>query len=179
MKWFLPTLAIFLCAAVMAVEQPEGYRTDNYDDTVPDSLTGATRVAAVDVRRLQKQDDAVIVDVIPEIRQPDVIPEGQTWFPVPHKGLAGALWLPDTGYGVLSPVTESYFRDHLAEATRGDMNHPLVFYCRADCWMSWNAAKRALTYGFTSVYWFADGIDDWMFEGFETDVLTPADGRRH
>lgn len=162
-----------------AVEEPDGYRLKHYDDTVPATLTGATRVSAVQVRQLQSVEGALVVDVIPEHRKPDDMPDGQLWFPLEHKGVSGALWLPDVGYGLLSEVTESYFADNLRDATEGDLDHAIVFYCRSDCWMSWNAAKRALSYGYTRVYWFADGIHDWEFEGYDIEVLTPAPGVRH
>ena len=163
---------------VLAVEEPEGFRLERYDDKVPDTLTGATRVSAVQVRQLQSTDDVVVVDVIPEHRKPDELPEGQVWFPVPHKGISGALWLPDVGYGVLSDTTEAYFTEHLRMATNGKLDHAIVFYCRIDCWMSWNAAKRAMSYGYSQVYWFADGIEEWEFEDYDVEQLTPAPGLR-
>lgn len=162
----------------MAVEEPADYRMERYDDTVPETLTGAIRVSATDVLALQQNQKAVIIDVIPEHQPPEDLPDGQLWLPVPHQGVAGALWLPDVGYGQLSTVTESYFKGHLKEASGGDWGRPLVFYCRTDCWMSWNAAKRALSYGYTSVYWFADGIEDWMFEDYDLESLKPAKGAR-
>lgn len=165
--------------ATEIVSEPAGYRLDYYDDTVPETLKGATRVSAVDVARLQSTQDVLIVDVIPEHRRPDELPEGQVWFPVEHEGISGALWLPDVGYGALSEKTEAYFKHHLNMATGSDTLTPMVFYCRMNCWMSWNAAKRALSYGYTNVYWFSDGIDDWRFEDFKTQILKPASGVRH
>lgn len=176
-RLLLLSLALF-CLCVHAVEEPEGYRMERYDDLVPDTLQGATRVNALDILALQSERPVAIIDVIPEHRRPDFLPEGQLWIPVPHKGLAGALWLPDVGYGVLSETTEAYFKHHLEQATGGDSDHALVFYCRIDCWMSWNAAKRALSYGYSSVYWFADGIEDWSFEDLPMEVLAPAEGQR-
>lgn len=160
------------------VDEPAGYRMELYDDLVPAGLAGAMTVSALEVQRLQHEQDAVVIDVIPEHRRPEFLPEDQIWIPVPHKGVPDALWLPDTGFGVLSEVAENYFKLHLEQAVRGDFSHPVVFYCRSDCWMSWNAAKRALTYGYSKVYWFADGIDDWFFEGFDFALLTPAEGER-
>ena len=174
-------LVLWLCVSgsiAMAVEEPAGYRMEFYDDRVPETLTGATRVSAMEVLELQQNKGAVVIDVIPEQKQPDVLPEGQLWLPVPHRGVAGALWLPDVGYGSLSEVTESYFRGHLEDICRGDWNCPLIFYCRTDCWMSWNAAKRALSYGYSQVYWFADGIEDWKYEDYELELLKPAEGER-
>lgn len=160
------------------VDEPAGFRMELYDDVVPVGLAGAVTVSAQEVLKLQQEQGAVVVDVIPEHRRPEFLPDDQIWIPVPHKGVPGAVWLPDTGFGALSEVTESYFKRHLGAAVKGDFSHPIVFYCRSDCWMSWNAAKRALTYGYSNVYWFADGIDDWFFEGFDFALLTPAEGER-
>lgn len=165
-------------AGYAAVEQPAGYRMEQYDAEVPDALDGASVIFAAGVKQLQQTSGAVVVDVIPEQRRPAVLPENQIWIPVKHKGIPGAIWLPDVGYGVLSDITEQYFKRHLERTTEADKSRPVVFYCRSDCWMSWNAAKRALTYGYTNVYWFAEGIDGWLLEGFEFDVLQPAAGRR-
>lgn len=178
----LMTLSALMGIAVMAIAdvlEPEGYRLDQYDDSVPAGLQGATRVSALDVAELKANQQVLIVDVIPEHPKPDNLPQGQLWFPVPHLGVAGALWLPDVGYGVLSQVTENYFKNHLSNATTGNFDHPVVFYCRIDCWMSWNAAKRAMSYGYRNIFWFADGMEDWLFEDLPTQVLTPAEGVRH
>jgi PQQ-dependent catabolism-associated CXXCW motif protein len=69
--------------------------------------------------------------------------------------------LPDTGYGILAPATEDYLRQGLARASGGNRQTLLVIYCLSDCWMSWNAAKRALTYGYTDVAWYPEGTDGW------------------
>jgi len=55
----------------------------------------------------------------------------------------------------------AYFRKNLERVTAGDRNRPLVFYCFVDCWMSWNAAKRALEFGYVRVIWYPDGTDGW------------------
>ena len=62
---------------------------------------------------------------------------------------------------VLGTELETYFRDHLDAATRGHRDTAIVFYCLVDCWMSWNAAKRAASWGYTRVYWYPDGTDGW------------------
>ena len=176
----LLAVALILCAGVAYadIKQPDGYRMEFYDDRVPAELEGASTITAVEVKRLQESAGAAVVDVIPENRRPNVLPENQIWFPVDHKGVPGAIWLPDTGYGVLSEVTEKYYKHHLNIATGANKNHAVVFYCRSDCWMSWNAAKRALSYGYTNVFWFYDGIDGWFFENYDFEVLTPAPGQR-
>lgn len=178
MKAFVLVGLLLFSNLLQAIEEPDGYRLEMYDDVVPDTLNGATRVTALDVQRLVRDVDALVIDVIPEHRRPESLPEGQLWIPVSHKGVPGALWLPDIGFGVLSDVTEKYFTSHLTNATRGNFDHPVIFYCRSDCWMSWNAAKRAMTYGYTAVYWFADGVDDWAFEDYEFENLIAAPGQR-
>jgi PQQ-dependent catabolism-associated CXXCW motif protein len=55
-----------------------------------------------------------------------------------------------------------YFSKGLDKATNGDRGRMLVLYCLADCWMSWNAAKRALALGYTNVVWYPDGTDGWF-----------------
>ena len=159
------------------VPEPAGYRTHDYDAPVPAGLAGATTVAGPEVVALLDE-GAVVVDVIPAHRAPATLPEGQAWLPPPHRGVEGALWLPDTGFGALAPVTERYLLDHLGRAAGGDRSRALVFYCRIDCWMSWNAAKRALAAGWTNVHWYRDGIDDWEFEGLPIANLVPAPGPR-
>ena len=160
-----------------SVPEPAGYRTGDYDAPVPAGLAGARTVAGPEVATLL-DGGAVVIDVIPAHRAPATLPEGQAWFPPPHRGIAGALWLPDTGFGTLAPVTERYLVDHLERATGGNRAHPIVFYCRIDCWMSWNAAKRAVSGGWTNVHWYRDGIEDWELEGFPFEDLVPEPGPR-
>ena len=52
----------------------------------------------------------------------------------------------------------------IGELTRGDKTKPIVVFCRPDCWGSWNAGKRLVTRGYTSVRWFRAGIDGWQDE---------------
>ena len=60
----------------------------------------------------------------------------------------------------------SYFRTRLERLTKGKRDAPLVFFCLRDCWMSWNAAKRAVEAGYTNVMWFRDGTDGWQELGY-------------
>ena len=79
--------------------------------------------------------------------------------------IPGSIWLPDTGYGALAAATEDYLKQGLARATGGDKAKLLVVYCQASCWMSWNAAKRALSFGYANVAWYPDGTDGWEAAG--------------
>ena len=62
-------------------------------------------------------------------------------------------------------------RDH-----RRPLRRPVVFYCLADCWMSWNATKRAARWGYTQLYWYRDGTDGWEAAALPTEEATPAAG---
>lgn len=164
--------------ATTSIPEPDGYRLEEYDAPVPDGLTGAIRVDAIDVRQLQAEKNALVIDVIPAHRKPEFLPDNQIWIPPVHKGIPGSVWLPDVGYGVLSDTTVNYLTSNLEKHTNSNLQHPIIFYCRLDCWMSWNAAKRALDFGYTNVYWFADGIDGWTFEDFELQILSEEPGVR-
>jgi hypothetical protein len=78
----------------------------------------------------------------------------------PRFDIPGSLWLPDMGYGEVAPAMLDYFRRGLDKAL-GGRTRPLVFYCLRDCWMSWNAAKRALAFCYSDVAWYPDGADGW------------------
>jgi PQQ-dependent catabolism-associated CXXCW motif protein len=48
----------------------------------------------------------------------------------------------------------------------------IVFYCLASCWMSWNAAKRALAIGYRRVAWYPDGTDGWAADHLPLELRT-------
>jgi PQQ-dependent catabolism-associated CXXCW motif protein len=52
-------------------------------------------------------------------------------------------------------------RQGLVRASGGNKDALIVIYCLSDCWMSWNTAKRTLTYGYTKVAWYPEGTDGW------------------
>lgn len=147
------------------VPEPSGYRMDDYRAPTPASLAGATVVDTAAARRLFDGKAAVFIDVLPRAPKPKGLPAGTVWRPKPRADIPGSLWLVDTGYGALPPAIESYFRDGLARATGGDTAKPLLFYCQRDCWMSWNAAKRAVEAGYSGVLWYPDGTDGWAEAG--------------
>jgi PQQ-dependent catabolism-associated CXXCW motif protein len=108
----------------------------------------------------------VFIDVLRATRKPHGLPADTLWLPKKRRNIPGTLWLPDVGFGVLSDELEAYFRANLERATGSDLDHPIVIYCLADCWMSWNAAKRAASYGYTAVNWYPEGTDGWEAAGY-------------
>jgi rhodanese-related sulfurtransferase len=87
---------------------------------------------------------------------------------VPHRALPDALWFPGVGEGAITPQLEEQFHVKLARLAAKNPRRPLVFYCHERCWLSWNAAKRAIEYGYKHVFWFPDGIEGWTAAGLST-----------
>lgn len=171
-------LALCLAAGAHAVDEgavaePEGYRTDEYRAPVPKTLTGALVIGADEAEVLLKAGSAVFIDVYPRAPKPPNLPAGTVWRDPTHMTIEGAHWLPNVGYGVLSEEFGSYFKTRLARLTDGDRARPVVFFCLKDCWMSWNAGKRALSWGYTNVIWFSEGTDAWQEAGFDLVKATP------
>ncbi len=154
------------------IPEPAGFRGEPYRAPVPDTLEGATVIGAEEAERLWREGDAVFVDVLPRAPRPE-LPEGTLWHAPPHPTIPGAFWLPNTGYQQLSEAEAAYLAAGLAAASGGRSDRPLVIFCFSDCWMSWNAAKRALALGYTDVRWFPDGTDAWQLEALPIETVEP------
>lgn len=175
--------AIALQGSVSAEEHfdPEtGFRTSRYRAPTPQTAPGATTITVDDVKRLVRDENAVLLDAMPsEGAGPD--PRTGVWRLVKtREHIPGSVWLPDVGRGTLTPAMEHYFKSNLRRLTGDDPARAIIIYCVADCWMGWNAVKRASAYGYTRLYWMPDGTDGWRdwegtFEPAEPVPLTPAD----
>jgi PQQ-dependent catabolism-associated CXXCW motif protein len=141
--------------------EPEGYRTDNYRAPVPATLEGARVLTTAEAESIWREKRGAFIDVLPRPPRPKNLPAGTVWRDKPRFNIPGSIWLPDTGYGTLAAATEDYLRNGVERSSRGNKAALLVFYCLADCWMSWNAAKRVLSWGYTNVSWYPDGTDGW------------------
>ena len=162
----LATLAFAVTAhAQESAPELEGYRTDNYRAPVPVTLAGAQVLATGEAEAIWRAGTGVFIDVLPRPPKPPNLPAGTVWRDKPRFGIPGSIWLPDTGYGILAASTEDYLQQGLARASGGDKAKLLVIYCQADCWMSWNAAKRVLSYGYFNVAWYPEGTDGWQRAG--------------
>jgi PQQ-dependent catabolism-associated CXXCW motif protein len=142
--------------------EPEGYRLENYRSPTPATLRGAQAIDTDEAERIWRAHSASFVDVMPRPPRPRNLPEGTVWHDRPRSNIPGSIWLADAGYGELAPSMADYFADGLQKAAKGDRSRLLVFYCLANCWMSWNAAKRALSLGYPNVAWYRDGTDGWL-----------------
>ena len=156
------------------VEEPAAYRLEDYNKPVPKSLKGARAVLSADAaKKLQDAGTAVFIDVYPRAPKPANLPASTVWREPPHRSIKGAVWLANVGFGGLTDHVQAYFEGNLARLTAGDKAKPLVFFCLRDCWMSWNAGKRALGLGYTHVYWFSEGTDAWEESGYPIAVIEP------
>ena len=73
---------------------------------------------------------------------------------------------PASQGGSFDDQVQREFGQYLQQATNGNKEHPLVLYCQSrECWMSYNAALRAINLGYTNVLWYRGGIEAWQAAG--------------
>ncbi|KMO12211.1 PQQ-dependent catabolism-associated CXXCW motif protein [Methylobacterium platani] len=166
-------LVLAATAARAAPPEPDGYRQEDFRSPTPATLRGAETVTTAEAERLWRA-GAAFVDVLPRPPRPTALPPGTIWRDAPHDSIPHARWLPNTGFGALAPETEAYFRHGLVAATGDDPDKPVVLFCQRHCWMSWNAAKRAVSLGYRRVHWYPDGTDGWAEAGLPLERASPA-----
>ena len=157
-----------LCATAAAAArapEPPGYWSGAADAPVPSTLAGGRVIGVAALDALLKTRHPVLVDVSSAPRRPPQLAPAAPWLPVQHYALPGALWIPGAGAGTVPAELDRFYRARLMQATENRFDVPLVIYCHRDCWLSWNAAKRAIGYGYGHVYWFADGVEGWVAAG--------------
>ncbi|HEY9212554.1 MAG TPA: PQQ-dependent catabolism-associated CXXCW motif protein [Ancylobacter sp.] len=167
------TLSPAFGQAAAPVPEPDGYRMDVYRAPTPATLRGARVLDTPAAEILWRDKSTTFIDVMPRDVKPANLPAGTIWRDKKREHLPGSVWLPNVGYGILNAEVDGYFRRGLEEASGARRDTPLVFYCQTDCWMSWNAAKRAMEYGYTSVSWYPAGSDDWAKAGLPIEEATP------
>jgi PQQ-dependent catabolism-associated CXXCW motif protein len=155
------------------VEEPTGYRQEPYRAPTPPGLKGATTIDTSAAERMWREGSIVFVDVMPHEAKPPNLPPGTIWRDRRRDNIPGSIWLTNVGFGALSEERETYFRRSLEELTAGDRSRALVFYCQMNCWMSWNAAKRAIALGYGRVHWYPDGTDGWAAAGLPLAEAQP------
>ena len=79
-------------------------------------------------------------------------------------GAMPAAWLAQPGS--FNDQVQQQFSQMLQQGTQGRKDMPLIFYCLSNqCWMSYNAALRAINAGYTNVLWYRGGIEAWKSAG--------------
>jgi PQQ-dependent catabolism-associated CXXCW motif protein len=154
--------------------EPEAYRNEDYRAPTPAALSGAQVITTAQAQAIWRAGTGAFVDVMPYVARPANLPAGTIWRGKQRLNIPGSTWLADTGYGALSAATEDYLRAGLERLTGGDRGRLLVIYCLRDCWMSWNAAKRAISWGYSNVAWYPDGTDGWQEAGLPLEEAAPA-----
>ena len=178
--WGLVAWGLVACVQVPEAEapkaqvaEPRDYRMSAYNAPVPASLRGAVVIDTVLAHDLWRRKAAVFIDVLPRTMRPAKLPPNVLWRVPPRPSIPGAVWLANTGYGALAAPEQTYFENQLRRLSAGRADAKLVFFCKADCWMSWNAAKRAVALGYRAVHWFPAGTDGWRAAGWPLENVTP------
>ncbi|MCK1789368.1 PQQ-dependent catabolism-associated CXXCW motif protein [Pseudomonas violetae] len=171
-----PTLAVLSLSLLLGTAQADtalfsadGYRINLYRSPTPAQAQGATIIDTAALQPLLTQTPRpVLIDVYRRQWLQGKFIEDQ-----PHENLPGSHWLANTGDGDLTPPWTEYFARNLKALTDGDQARPLVFYCRSDCWLSWNAVKRAAAMGYKTLYWYRDGLDAWQAANLPVTAAQP------
>ena len=173
----LPFMLILLSGAgpsvAGTVAEPPGYRQDKFRADVPATLKGAAVVSTGEAKLLWDAGKTLFIDVIPRPPKPANLPAGTVWQDMRRDSIPGSFWLPNVGYDQLHPAIETYFKTQLERLTGGERGKAILIYCLERCWMSWNAAKRALVYGYTNLIWYPDGTDGWAAAGHPLERKKP------
>jgi PQQ-dependent catabolism-associated CXXCW motif protein len=92
-------------------------------------------------------------------------------------GAVPAAWVSQSGS--LKDQIQLAVVQLLQQQTGGNKQMPLVFYCLSrECWLSYNAALRAIAAGYTNVLWYRGGIEAWKMAGLPTQPVQPGSASR-
>nr|WP_256869303.1 rhodanese-like domain-containing protein [Sphingobium lactosutens] len=153
----------------------EGYRIAHYRAPAHRAPAGVVRIAPAAAAQLRPDVDALFIDVLPAEggqRQAD----GLWRLARPHESIPGARWFPEAGRGELADDVEGWFLAGIGRLSHGRRDRPIILFCLADCWMSWNAARRLKAQGYPQVWWLAEGVDGWRDLGLPLAPVTPGGG---
>jgi len=153
--------------AATAIIAKEQYRAPPYHAvTTQYAPQGVNKITVTQLKQHLKYDNIILIDVFGAIfREESLYFDGAWLLSEPRQNIPSSVWLANVGKQKLSSLMEDYFRSQLQRLTVGNKNRVLVFYCIEDCWMSWNAAKRAHAWGYNKVMWFREGLDGWLEQG--------------
>ncbi|MEJ2621025.1 MAG: rhodanese-like domain-containing protein [Candidatus Thiodiazotropha sp.] len=182
MSWVLPPLIlIYLLQPTLGFTEAssqlfseQGYRIAKYRRPLPQQPPAGKRIDTQALADLIDEIEPLLVDVLAITLRPESAQFGLSWLPATQRQhIPGSIWLPNVGYGDLEPCMWAWFERTLYHYTGGDKDKPMVFYCVTDCWMSWNAVKRASALGYRNLYWYPEGSDGWAAAGLPLDVAKP------
>lgn len=155
------------------IDPESGYRTGHYRAALPEKAPGSKRIDAKTLKAMIDAGDVILLDVNAHVGA-GYDPLSGDWFVQEKRfDIPGSTWLPDVGAGYLTPEMTRFFRENLQKLTTGDKSKAIALYCQADCWMSWNASKRASSWGYSNLYWFPEGDAGWREAGYELVEAKP------
>lgn len=128
------------------------FRTNEYHAPTPRQIPGGRVIGTFELSQmLEKEPRPYLIDVL----------GGNI-----HRTVVGAFWMAGAGAGDMSRDEEKRFLSAIASFAGGDKNRPLVFFCvDSQCWLSYNAALRAIGAGYTNVMWYRGGVAAWRQAG--------------
>lgn len=155
------------------VDDATGFRMERYRAPVPESVPGGITVNSATTMAAHENNAWVFIDVYPPRGLgPDPL-DGHWVTSEDRASMPGAVWLPEVGRGHLEPDAIDYFKRNLDALTASKKSTPIVFYCTSDCWQSWNASVRAISWGYSEVKWYPLGTDGWLEEGGTLESVEP------
>lgn len=156
----------------------EGYRANRYRAPVDRQPDPARRIPLSKALQMHQRNRAMFIDVAP-VESGYRDPATGVWtLSQPHVTISGATWHPETGRTHPDPLLWHALVKSTLDEVRRRPGRPIVVFCRSDCWMGWNAARRLARGGVHHVYWLAEGIDGWheagrALIGVQPVVVTP------
>ncbi len=139
-------------AADMGVAPTAQLKTGGLHGPTPNAIPGGRLVTTPELAQLLRNPSAqaLVFDVL---GGPQHLPNA---IPV----------MPASQPGNFQDSVQRDFGNYLQQATQGRKDRPMVFYCQTtQCWMSYNAALRAINLGYTQVLWYRGGVEAWQQAG--------------
>ena len=135
------------------VPPPRGLHTGAMHGPTPASIPGGRLVTTAQLVQALRGPAAGRPLVFDVLGGPERLPGAQNAVPAHQPGS-------------FDDDTQREFGRYLQQVTQGRMDMPLVFYCAStQCWMSYNAALRAITMGHKQVLWYRGGLQSWKQAG--------------
>lgn len=136
-------------------------RTGSYEAPTPGAVAGARTIATSElVSLMAASPPPVLIDVLDGV----------------STSLPGATLLAGAGEGTgLDDGVQRRLAVKLATLTRDDRTRPVILFCLSQtCWLSHNAAVRAVAAGYTNVLWYRGGRGAWLEAGLPLMPVRPA-----
>lgn len=142
----------------MGVSPPRSLHTGAMHGPTPNQIPGGQVITTLGLVPLMQGTQgvrALVFDVLgAQQRLPGAIPA-----------------VPAAQPGSFRDDVQQQFGRMLQQATQGNREVPLVFYCQGpQCWMSYNAALRAINLGYRNVLWYRGGLEAWQHAGLPFDT---------